>query len=106
MRSNSVVYLINRVYAPGDISDEGESLIQKMKIYGNQYKSLNFKSKLNAAVEGLRVKGRVEVYSFEYKGQEELQMDSKTSPIYEILDVAVNGDKTVLTYGERIKENG
>ena len=33
-------------------------------------------------------------------------MDSKTSPIYEILDVAVNGDKTVLTYGERIKENG
>lgn len=100
MRSREVLYLVRYEQKAGDFSDEGESTPVCRKVYGNLF-SDSFSKKLSARVEGLRIAGQMEIYTFEYAGEPDLKIGDKT---YKILDVSARGDRTVLTYGEVIAD--
>lgn len=98
MRSKEVITLVDYTIEPSSYSDEGIKTPVFEKIYANRY-SLSFSEQLRAQTERLRLNGRVEVYSFEYDNQPDIEVNGKT---YTILSVTEKGDKTVLTYGERL----
>lgn len=100
MRSKQVVNLIDYKITANDYSDEGEKELVITQVYANTY-SLTASQQLNAQHEGLRLNGRVEVWSFEYNGQPDIQVDG-TTQVYTILSVEERGDKTYLSYGERL----
>lgn len=98
MRSSLIVSLITYEIIPGSFSDEGEKRPIKRKIYGNAY-GTGLDTALRAQMEGLRISGQVEIHSFEYQGEEDIEIGEKR---YQILHARARGDKTVLTYGEVI----
>lgn len=100
MRSKRVVNLIDYEIVANTYSDEGEKRPVITQVYANTY-SLNASQQLNAQHEGLRLNGRVEIWSFEYEGQPDIQIDG-TQEVHTILSVEERGDKTYLSYGERL----
>lgn len=98
MRSSLTVNLITYEILPGSFSDEGEKRAVKRKVYGNAY-GTGLDTVLRAQREGLRISGQVEVYTFEYQGEEDIEVGGKR---YQILNASTRGDKTVLSYGEVI----
>lgn len=98
MRSTLTVSLIHYETMPGAFSDEGERRPVKRCIYANAY-GTGLDSTLRARNEGLRISGQVEIYSFEYEGEEDIEVAGK---VYQIINARVRGDKTVLAYGEVI----
>lgn len=102
MRSKRVVNLIDYEINPSSYSDEGEKTPVITQVYANTY-SLSSSQQLQAQHEGLRLSGRVEVWTFEYNGQPDLQVDG-SDQVYTILSVEERGDKTHLSYGERLSK--
>ncbi len=100
MRGRDKIELIKYQVMPGSFSDEGEKIPVGRFVYANEF-STSLISKLQASKEGLRLAGRLEVYTFEYQGEPSLRLE-KNGDIYKIVDAQKNGDRTVLTYGEVI----
>lgn len=98
MRSSLLINLITYEVTPNAFSDEGERKKIRRTIYGNEY-GVGFDSSIRARREGLRVSGAVEVYTFEYCGEEDIEINGK---IYSILNARVKGDRIILAYGEAI----
>lgn len=98
MRSSLILNLVSYKTLPSNFSDEGERVPVKRKIYGNAF-SVDLDTSIKAQREGFRLNGQVEIYTFEYEGEEDLEINDK---IYRILNAKTRGDKTVLSYGEVI----
>ena len=95
-----MVNLIKYELKSSKYSDEGEKVPVIKKVYANEY-SLSSSEQIRAQHEGLRLRGRVEIWSFEYDDEVDLQIIGKDR-IYTILSVDKRGDKTFLSYGERL----
>lgn len=100
MRSKQVVSLISYETRSNNFSDEGKKILVYTDLYANNF-SLSSTQQLQAQHEGLRTHGKVEVWTFEYNGQPDIRINNK---IYTILSVEEKGDKTILTYGERLSK--
>lgn len=98
MRSKELIYLVDYEILPTEFSDEGERIENLTPLYANRY-TTSSSLQLKASNEGLRVKGKVEIWTFEYSGQEDIKVGKD---IHTILSVEEKGDKTLLTYGERL----
>lgn len=98
MRSNLILYLLQYETKPGAFSDEGERITQKRRVYANSY-GISLDSSIRARREGLRIAGRAEIYTFEYRNEEDVEISGK---VYRILHTKTRGDKTIITYGEAI----
>lgn len=100
MRSREVIHLVSYETSPNDFSDEGVKIPVYNIVYANRY-TLSSSEQLRAQHEGLRVRGRIEVWTFEYNNEEDIHIPGDKK-IYTILSTEVRGDKTYLTYGERL----
>lgn len=96
MRAQLKITLLSYELLPGAFSDEGKRVEKRREIYANEF-STGLDAALRARNEGLWIEGRVEIYSFEYEGEEYVEVRGKT---YRVLSVTRKGDKAVLTYGE------
>lgn len=102
MRSKKVINLIDYKIESNSYSDEGTKTPVITQVYANTY-SLSSSQQLQAQHEGLRLSGRVEIWTFEYDGQVDLQLEGSTDT-HTILSVEERGDKTYLNYGERLSK--
>lgn len=98
MRSGMVIYLISYTVKPGPFSDDWEKKPIRRKIYANEH-GASLGLSLKARIDGLRISGQAEILTYEYKGEEEVEVDGK---IDTILNVQTKGDKTILTYGRAL----
>lgn len=98
MRSSQKIKLIRYETRSGSFSDEGEKIPISRAIYANEY-GVSLNNRLQAQVSGFRIQGKVEIYSFDYRGEEGLQLING-GPVYKILNADQRGDRTILSYGE------
>lgn len=98
MRSKLIVDLVTYENKPNTYSDEGVKIPSFRTVYGNKY-NLSSSEQLRAQQESLRVRGKVEIWSFEYNDEPDIAINGD---IHTILAVDERGDKTIVTYGHRL----
>lgn len=99
MRNKEIASLIKTTRKKGSFSDEENKFEQKRDVYINTY-STSLNSIISAANENLDIKGRFELWSFEYSNEEFVEIAGKK---YKIISSEIKGDKTIITYGDYIQ---
>jgi SPP1 family predicted phage head-tail adaptor len=93
MRHKEVIYLIS--YGSSTLDSVGNQIVSTTErlVYANEF-YVNGSEFYRAAQAGLKAEKQLEVYSFEYNGEEKLKHNNV---VYKIIRAETRGDKTRIT---------